>query len=271
MAEAKTVMLSNGYQLRYRRYGSGPTIIFMHGYPETHAVFINLMSKLADQYEVLAFDWPGMGGSEVWKGGSTPKSMGDRIAEIMKCLSIDQAHLVAHDMGAQASLLCAAEHPEKVLSVCVSNSLLIHDAETSWEIKYLRNLRLNKFVLTYLPRVVFARAMGTFKSGRLNASLKNEFWTYFKKKEVREYIIRMCFGYQAQLPRLPQYYSKIDCPVLAIWSQENKHFSLDHAQKLQKLVKHTKIEMLEGGVHWIAHENPDEMARILRVFLSKLA
>lgn len=229
------------------------------------------MNKLSRHYEVLAFDWPGMGGSDAWNGGCTPKSMGDRIAVIMKELNIESANLVAHDMGAQAALVCAAEHPQLIESVCISNSLLIHDAETSWEIKYLRNLKLNKFVLTYLPRIVFARALGTFEGqdvGRYS-ELKDEFWSFFKKEKVRKYIIRMCFGYQAQLPRLGNYYSKIICPILAIWSQGNKHFSVHHAECLKEIVPKLQLEVLEVNDHWLALTKSEECSQIINNFLGK--
>jgi len=269
MLKSSTKLIANGKQIRYTQMGTGPSIIFLHGYPENHCVWLPLMKSLSSQYSVLAFDWPGMGGSEVWAGGTTPKAMAKRIVDIMDSFKIKTTHLVGHDMGGQPILVCAAEYPDRILSATVMNSLLIHDAKTSWEIKYLRKLWLNKFFLSYFPSLVFSRALSTFKSknSALTPNLKNDFWEYFKKKEVRHYIIRMCFGYQAQLPRLPKYYKKIKAPVLLLWSEENKHFDVDHAHRLIKLVPHARLEILKGKSHWLGLTQTIETAKMIDDFI----
>ncbi len=270
MDNVQTKILPNGNELRYTHFGSGDCIIFLHGYPENHLVWIPLMQAMSKQFKVLTFDWPGMGGSQVWKGGSTPKVMADRIVKIMDAFKIKKAHLVGHDMGGQPALVCAASYPKRIVSATVMNSLLIHDAKTSWEIKYLRNLKLNRFFLNYLPRIVFKRALGTFlaKKNPLNPEIKKVFWADFKKKKVREYISRMCFGYQAQLPKLPKYYAQITCPVLIIWSKENKHFDIDHAHRLLDLVKTAQLQKMEGASHWLGLTQPIKTAEFIKQFIS---
>lgn len=272
MAKAIIKTLSNGYTLRYTRFGQGETIVFLHGYPETHSVWLPLMAQLSNQYDVLAFDWPGMGGSQPWKGGSTPKSMGARVISILDLLQIDRAHLVGHDMGAQPALVCAADFPERIRSVTVINSLLIHDAETSWEIKYLRNLSLNTLILSYLPKIVFRRALSTFgkNENKLDPKLKAEFWRHFRQLAVRQYVIRMCYGYQAQLPNLARYYSTVSCPVLAIWSSDNKHFSIDHAHRLQQVLPHTSIKTINSSCHWLGYYRCIETKALLLNFYTSI-
>jgi len=269
MHKAQQKILPNGCTLSYSKFGIGPCVIFLHGYPENHLVWLPLMEKMAHQFSVLAFDWPGMGDSDIWNGGATPKVMSSRIIDIMDAFSLEKVHLVGHDMGGQPSLVCAAEFPLRILSVTVMNSLLIHDAKTSWEIKYLRNLSLNRFFLTHFPRLVFNRALGTFKSklGALNNELKNNFWLHFRKKEVRNYIIRMCFGYQAQLPKLPRYYAKITCPTLVIWSTENKHFDIDHAHRLLEIVPHASLKTIAAASHWLGLTHTEKTAQLISHFI----
>ena len=63
--------LSNGKHLRIARLGHGPPIVFLHGYPENLQVWSRVAPLLADRFEVIAFDWPGMGYSDEWSGGAT--------------------------------------------------------------------------------------------------------------------------------------------------------------------------------------------------------
>lgn len=60
------LVLSNGKQLRIARFGHGPPIVFLHGYPENLQIWSRLAPLLADRFEVIAFDWPGMGYSDEW-------------------------------------------------------------------------------------------------------------------------------------------------------------------------------------------------------------
>ena len=68
----------NGKRLRYFRGGKGPTIVFLHGYPDNLQMWSGVIPPLSD-FEAIAFDWPGMGGSEAWVGGATPFAMADRL------------------------------------------------------------------------------------------------------------------------------------------------------------------------------------------------
>ena len=53
--------LSSGRQLRVARIGSGPPLVLLHGYPDNLQIWSELALRLADKFEVIAFDWPGMG------------------------------------------------------------------------------------------------------------------------------------------------------------------------------------------------------------------
>src|SRR5436190_31496 len=53
--------LSSGRLLRIARLGSGPPLVLLHGYPDNLQIWSELAVRLADHFEVIAFDWPGMG------------------------------------------------------------------------------------------------------------------------------------------------------------------------------------------------------------------
>ena len=60
-----------GKRVRYFRGGEGPPIVFLHGYPDNLQMW-SAVAPLLEGFETVAFDWPGMGGSEAWAGGATP-------------------------------------------------------------------------------------------------------------------------------------------------------------------------------------------------------
>src|SRR6516162_8436938 len=99
--------LPNGKRLRIARLGSGPPLLFLHGYPDNLQIWCELAPRMADRFQVIAFDWPGMGFSEEWLGGATPMHMVDRLLILLDAWGIGKANVAGLDMGGQPALTFA--------------------------------------------------------------------------------------------------------------------------------------------------------------------
>jgi pimeloyl-ACP methyl ester carboxylesterase len=269
---ATTTETHGGCQLRVARMGSGPQVILLHGYPDNLQVWSELLPRLAARFEVLAFDWPGMGYSEAWTGGATPFDFARRLGTLMDAWNIRKAAIIGHDMGGQPALAFAAEHTDRISHLVVMNSLVIWDEKTSWEIALLRKFGWNRVLLERLPRAVYFRAMRTFlpRGSKLSPELRSDLWESFKRPEVRRFVVRMCAGYQGTLPRLEQLYPAIRTQSLFLWAERDKHFPVVHARKLAEMVPGAKFEQIPGAGHWMALYLAEEVSfRILRFFDSQ--
>ena len=261
--------LANGFQIRVSRIGHGSTLVLLHGYPENLQVWNRLAPLLARHYEVVAFDWPGMGYSDEWPGGAAPLPMARRLRSILKALRIERPILVGMDMGGQPALTYAATFPEELDRLVVMNSLVFGDAPTSWEIQLLRKYRLNRLVLRYLPGVIFRRAESTFLplGARLDRTTRHDFWTAFRKPRVRRFISKMCAGYQGTLPTLPSLYQHVTCPTLVVWGECDKHFPVAQATRLHDSIAVSQLKVLKQGTHWMALWQADELANAMLKWL----
>ena len=74
-----TISSAGVFNYTIARLGSGRPVILLHGYPDNLQIWSEVAIRLADQFEVIAFDWPGMGNSDDWSGGTTPFHMADRL------------------------------------------------------------------------------------------------------------------------------------------------------------------------------------------------
>ncbi len=157
----REVLLENGRRLRVSRLGQGPPVVLLHGYPDNLQIWCRLAPKLAERFEVIATDWPGMGYSDPWPGGATPQHMADRLLRLLDLWGLTTADLVAMDMGGQPALVLAATHPERVCRLTVMNSLVFGAAATSWEIRLLRQFGWNRLILQRFGRLAFLRAEKT--------------------------------------------------------------------------------------------------------------
>lgn len=257
-------------QLRVARIGSGPPIVMLHGYPDNLQIWSALAPRLAKHFEVIAFDWPGMGGSDGWHGGATPMNQAARLLALLDHWQLPKVRLVGHDMGGQPALAFAALYPERTEQVAVMNSLTHGDAETSWEIRLLRKFRWNQIVLKRLPRVVLRRAEWSFlpQGVHLPAALRADLWEHFQRDAVRQFVIRMCAGYQATLPRLPDLYRRITAPTLALWAEHDKHFPPIHAQRLQGDIAQAQLSIVPDAEHWMAWYRAKEISQRLETFFA---
>jgi pimeloyl-ACP methyl ester carboxylesterase len=274
MLETSLATLSNGHALRYARFGpfesvEGAPIVLLHGYPESLQIYSRLAPLLARGREVLAFDWPGLGASEGWGAGASPVQMAERLLRVLDHFELDRVNLFGMDMGGQPALVAASRSPDRVASVVVSNSLVLWDERTSWEIRLLRRRGWNRLLLENCPRLVFRRAKSSFlASGScLSPEVEADFWEHFRRKDVRRFLSRMCAGYQGLLPRLAAYYEKIRTPALILWGERERHFPLTHAERLQKLVPSSVLAVVARGEHWMVWESAPEVAGNVGRFL----
>ena len=262
--------LSSGRKLRVARVGSGPPVILLHGYPDNLQIWSELALRLADKFEVIAFDWPGMGYSEAWPGGTTPFHMAERLHTILDELGIERASLVGMDMGGQPALVFAANFPERIDRLVVMNSLVLWDEDTSWEIQVLRKYGWNRFIIRKLPRLVFWRAEKSFLPRHLGlpSELRSDMWQSFSQDDVRFFIARLCAGYQGTLMQLPDVYKKIACPTFVLWGEHDQHFPPVHARRLNTLVPGSSLEIIPGAKHWMPWYLGDTVAQSIRTFLT---
>ena len=265
-----TLETVQGHRLRVARLGQGEAVVLLHGYPDNLQVFSQIAPDLALDKQVIAFDWPGQGDSAAWPGGATPVVLARHLLTLLDAWGLTKIHLIGQDMGGQPALVFAAAYPERIHSLVVMNCLAGGDEATSWEIRWLRRFGLNKLLMRHLPWLVFQRAVHTFLPwGRpgLSAELRRELWRTFQQPAVREVVVRMCAGYEAQLPRLPARYQQVQCPTLILWGEKDKHFPPSQAHFLAAQIPHAKMEIIPGAWHWMVLAQADEVvARIQRFY-----
>lgn len=265
LLDTERIPLSNGKCLRIARVGQGPPVVFLHGYPENLQVWSRVAPLLTDRYEVIAFDWPGMGYSEEWPGGATPQLMAKRLLAILDELELQRPTIVGMDMGGQPALAFAAMFPDRLARLVVMNSLVFGDEQTSWEIRLLRKFGFNRFALRALPGIVFHRAERTFLSSgvRIDEALRNDFRTAFASPAVRRFISKMCAGYQGTLSQLPALYRAIRCPTLILWAEFDKHFPVVQATRLHQTITRSTLKIISGGTHWMPLTHPGLLAEAI--------
>lgn len=86
---------------------SGPTVVLVHGYPDSKEVWSEVASRLAERFHVVLYDVRGHGRStapQPLRGGFTLEKLTDDFLAVADSVSPDRpVHLVGHDWGSVQS------------------------------------------------------------------------------------------------------------------------------------------------------------------------
>jgi haloacetate dehalogenase len=118
-----------------RSHGSGPPILLLHGFPETHLMWRSVAPLLAGSFTVICADLRGYGRSGC--PGSTPdhtpyakRAMAQDMVTVMERLGFPRFSVAGHDRGGRVAYRMALDHPTRVDRLAVLDIL---PTETVWE------------------------------------------------------------------------------------------------------------------------------------------
>jgi pimeloyl-ACP methyl ester carboxylesterase len=98
------------HRIAYRRFGDGPDIVFVHGWPLTSATFRASIPLLADRFTCHLIDLPGSGQTETPDGAPLDfASQASVVRNTVDRLDLARYALLAHDSGGLIARLLAAE------------------------------------------------------------------------------------------------------------------------------------------------------------------
>jgi haloacetate dehalogenase len=111
-------------RIHLRRGGSGPALLLLHGYPQTHVMWHRIAPALAEDFTVVACDLRGYGDSDKppttadhWP--YTKRAMANDQVAVMRALGFERFAVCGHDRGARVGYRLALDHPERVERLAV--------------------------------------------------------------------------------------------------------------------------------------------------------
>lgn len=269
------------------------TLIFVHGYPDTHSTWSKQIDAFKDQYRIIFFDLRGCGSSSPPKdrtGYHIDYLMADLDAIIKELANGQKVHLIGHDWGAiicwcflaipsyaqkiQSFTAISGPHPTLTTKNIIDNlkSLdpfsffaAVRQLMHSWYIALFQIPRFAEFLIFSSPEAIW-------KSLTSNVGLDEEDEMRHKN---REEILSSSIGpinlyrelVQGGLPPLPE--QPIEVPVTVIIPKKDLAITDLAYDNHERIVKHIDMRKIDAN-HWVHRERPDEINRLISIFLKRV-
>lgn len=274
----------DGVNIFYREAGpaSAPTILLLHGFPSSSRMFDKLIPLLADQYHLVAPDYPGFGQSDAPPRENfsyTFENITNVIDKFTQALSLNKYALYVNDYGGPVGFRLALAHPERVTAIVVQNAVAHNDGldEKRWagprafwadRAKYEDQFRQRLIS----PQGTKARHIGNSPHPeRYSPDLWDNELAYLNKPGIAQIQVELFYDYRTNVAAYPawqDYLRKHRPPLLVVWGKYDPGFALPEAEAYKREVPDAEVHILEAG-HFALDESVAEIAAIMRPFLAK--
>jgi pimeloyl-ACP methyl ester carboxylesterase len=256
----------------YRRVGSGPDVLFVHGWPVSGATFRLLLPFLSDHVTCHIIDLPGAGSSSFTS--DTPLTIENHIHSVRRTLDLlelDDVAVVGHDSGGMIARHAVAGDPRL-------RALGLIDTEQStglsWKFKsFIAGRRIPGFgagLAWIAGRPRLRRNPLVLGDAFVDRSLLDgEFDEFFlqplhRSRPHRDAAIRLLRSFDHQHIRdLGELHRQIDVPVLLVWGEQDRFFPVQWARDMVADFPDARLEVIKGAGLFSHEERPAEVAAAL--------
>jgi pimeloyl-ACP methyl ester carboxylesterase len=280
----KTVKVGD-LDIFYREAGpkDAPAILLLHGFPTSSQMFRNLIPALADQYRVVAPDYPGYGHSSMPSRDNfsyTFDNLAKVIDEFTEKVGLTKYALYVQDYGAPVGYRLAVKHPERITVIVVQNGNAYDEGldndfwaplKAYWKEPKSMEKRdaLRKFLTYEATKWQYTHGVKNPELVSPDGAAHDQFLLDRKGNDEIQLDLFLSYGSNPQLyPAWQAYFRTHQPPVLIVWGQNDQIFPAAGAEPYKRDLKKLEYHLLDAG-HFALETNGDEIARLMREFLGK--
>jgi haloacetate dehalogenase len=270
--------------------GSGPPLLLLHGYPETHLMWHAVAPRLAARFTIVAADLPGYGAS------FRPPVTGDHAAYAKRALAADLVAVMAglghdtfpvagHDRGGRVAYRMALDHPERVTHVAVLDVVPTGEvwarADAAFALGYWHWAFLAQ--PAPLPERMILGDPDAFWIAATRLGLKRGdarypdaiLDAYRAQLDDPGFVTALCEDYRAgagvdrEHDDADRGRRTITCPARALWAGDGAlpRFYADPLEPWRPYAPHITGRAIDGASHFMVEDAPEEVTVDLEGFI----
>jgi pimeloyl-ACP methyl ester carboxylesterase len=275
-----TVMVE-GVSIFYREAGpkGAPTILLLHGLPSSSRMFQPLLTRLADNYHLVAPDYPGFGHSD-WPDPKHFAYTFDHIAQLMngftEALGLLHYTLYMQDYGGPVGFRMALAHPERLRGLIVQDAVAHKEGlGANWATRrafwadrpaHEEALRSNLLSLA----TTRTRHIGDDPNVELyDPDLWTDEYAFLNATGQAQIQSDLFFDYRTNMDSYTTWQAwmrRTQPRLLVIWGKHDLSFDLGEPERYRADVPNAKIVVLNAG-HFALDTKANEIAEFVHDFM----
>jgi haloacetate dehalogenase len=287
--EATDVVTPRG-SVRIRVGGSGPPLLLLHGYPETHLMWHAVAPLLADRHTVVAADLPGYGDSfrppvSADHTSHSKRALAADLVAAMAELGHDTFAVAGHDRGGRVAHRMALDSPSVVTRLAVLDIVPTGEIWSRADDRFTMGYWHWPFLAqpAPLPEQLILGAPDAYWESVLRQGIKADdrypdevVAVYRAQLSDPDVVTAICEDYRAgatvdrELDTADRGSRTIACPVRVLWGADGALPRLydDPLELWQPYAPELSGRTVQGAGHFLAEDAPDDVAADLAKFFS---
>ena len=276
-----------------RRGGSGPPLLLLHGFPQTHLMWRTIAPLLVNRFTVICADLPGYGRSGCPTSPDdhsrySKRSMARDLVGVMGQLGWSRFSVTGHDRGGRVAYRMALDHPQQIERLAVLDVIPTDDvwsradarlagAFWPWSLLAQPASLPERLVLGAPDAIVDNALTGWGSSSRVFSDEVHA--AYVEALKDPAHVHAICEEYRAAASRDREDDAadrkagrRIECPTLALWSAGGGLNSWYADEGGPLAIWKAWADKVEGGPvdggHFFPEEFPEQTAAELGRFFA---
>jgi haloalkane dehalogenase len=261
--------------------GEDPPFVLMHGFPDDHRIFDNLLPWLSPR-RAVAFDWLGYGRSDRSStAGFSLEEHGSELSVLLDGLGIDRAVLVGHDASGPDAIAFAIAHPKRVAHLTLLNTVVGHQPSLKLpemirlladpELRPLADAMINDEAqrLWLLQHTGDRWGMDALDpDGIAVRSILPQFFGDAQQPDALAAIRTWTAGMFETLSQFDAAIEdgeldRLEVPVSVIFGETDRYLNPSLAAEIAALFKDAPLHLVQNASHWPQHDQPEVVANLL--------
>ncbi|MGI8579265.1 MAG: alpha/beta fold hydrolase [Solirubrobacteraceae bacterium] len=267
----------HGHRVEYRRAGSGPPVVLIHGMVNSSRHWEQVALDLADSYTVIAPDLIGHGDSATPRGDYSLGAHAASIRDLLTVIGFERASIVGHSLGGGVALQFFYQFPQRTerLALVSSGGLgrnvspLLRSAALPGASVLLAGAAHPRVLAGLESAATRLRARGSGNAVYLQAVARA--LRPLQQRGSREaflHTLRSVIDPRGQrVSATDRLYLLEALPTLIVWGERDNTIPLAHGRDAHAAIRGSRLETLPRAAHFPHLEDPTGLARVLREFL----
>jgi len=255
-----------GVNVRFARGGrdDGPTVLLLNPLPQSILAFDSIWEPLGRDFQLVAYDLPGFGGSEGGEEWMSFTRQAEFLAEFIRAKGIKRPHIVGPDIGMPAALTYAAS------PACQAASILVGDGPCL--VASSNGSLIEKLIHSAFWRTVM-RVAGP--GAGIEGANRLCYVNYQpSKEETSDYIaglagrmnnmFRWFIDYPKSLAGLEPQLTKITLPTKVFWGDADKLLFIDNGTRLARMLPQSSLTIFPNCGHFCYQDQAEKFVAMVR-------